>query len=657
MTKAYDYFLSYAGEDTEDARRLRSMLAKTGSVFFAGDIEKGSDWESELRHAIADSQNVVVLLSEASTGATYQRAEIDFALRAAERDQSVHVTPICVGINHDDLPLGLNTKQAIAISSWAELDDIVDQLKLKRSGPHASSGTSVRIGELVIELERLLVEKHNAPRTVAWLADGDAGGSVSGRNARIAELSSKILGEFHAQAGSFVAGATLVTVIGRGSFADVWEGEGRGGGHVAVKVFHVALLEKDLMLWRFRRGAAALARLGERKRRKQAGAEPGSIMELLELDESQLAYSMPLMSCGTLEGIATFKWSLDRKLLAFDRLCSAVEYAHGQNIIHRDVKPGNVMINDSYEPVLSDFDIADVGLVTQFSTAIGGLGTPVFAAPEQLRSAEEATERSDVFSLGRLLHFMLIERSPGPYAGEPDLANLRSFHPSLVDIVRRCSQRDPTSRFANVSEVRGALRSHQKLSVRLRVEALGVVRYARSHVIVLSAVAAVAATTAGVGLIGAQALRASAQRREQLESLLDRYMELEKSQAEIHRKEKTAIAATLDIRERISAKEREIDETENSRAYAQTAGERNYKLTKISDARRELGTLRSELDQRNADIEAQRREAERFLQDQQQERLRIQQLHQKKPSSETLTFWAQRRCTMRFSSTLPQSQE
>ncbi|HEX2874562.1 MAG TPA: TIR domain-containing protein, partial [Polyangiaceae bacterium] len=344
MQKAYDYFISYASENANWARTLRSMLPRTASVFFAEEVPKGQDWETTIRRAITGTRNFVVLVSSASSSATYQRAEVDFALRAAEVDPGMRITPVCVGIGDDALPLGLNLKQAIVITTADEMPQAVAHLVRKP----VESGVEENVGALVMELERLLVEKHSSPRTVAWGQDIGSANSGTNRNTRISDLSDKITSGFQPRAGSIVAGATLIKVIGQGAFADVWEAKRRDGSSVAVKVLRAGLLQRDLTLWRFRRGAEALQRLGERKRQKQAGVQPGCVMDLLEIDDSGLAYAMPLMGHGTLESMATFRWSLEQKLVAFDRICSAVQYAHEQTIIHRDIKPGNVMVNDQF---------------------------------------------------------------------------------------------------------------------------------------------------------------------------------------------------------------------------------------------------------------------------------------------------------------------
>ena len=138
-------------------------------------------------------------------------------------------------------------------------------------------------------------------------------------------------------------------------------------------------------------------------------------------------------------------------------------------MIHRDIKPANVLLDAASRPVLIDFDIADISFVTDLSIASGGLGTPVFAAPEQLEDAELADERSDIYSLGRLLHYMLLERSPGyQIERDPALANLRGAPLALISVVRKACQWDPLQRHDSVEQMIAEIDGHHRGFAALR---------------------------------------------------------------------------------------------------------------------------------------------------------------------------------------------
>jgi len=230
------------------------------------------------------------------------------------------------------------------------------------------------------------------------------------------------------------------------------------------------------MIWRFRRSIRAIQRMSE-----YWGA-PQSVPQGIDVSEDTLSFSMPLYSQGTLENIEFRGWTLDTKIAVFIEVCRAVEFAHQLQIIHRDIKPANILLDDTLSPVLVDFDIAEIRFVTQVSVDEGGLGTPVFAAPEQLERAASADERSDIYSLGRLLYYMLLEHSPGVLIEEePELSNLREVHPALVAAIRKATQHDPRRRHKSASELIGEVEQYHTGRARVRASVQNLWRWTRNH--------------------------------------------------------------------------------------------------------------------------------------------------------------------------------
>lgn len=231
------------------------------------------------------------------------------------------------------------------------------------------------------------------------------------------------------------------------------------------------------MLWRFRRSIQAMNRLSKDRQ------SPASIVRFHKADASKLAFRMDYYPGGHLEDIARRKWDREQKLTIFTKICQAVEFAHHRGVIHRDIKPANVVLTSDGIPVLTDFDIADIQFVSTLSVATGGLGTPVFAAPEQIENGENATEQSDIYSLGRLLHFMLLERSPGlQIEHDPNLENLARFLPALVAIVRKATQFDPVRRHRTVSELIDEVERHQTGIAAFRARAYMWGRWIRQNI-------------------------------------------------------------------------------------------------------------------------------------------------------------------------------
>lgn len=298
-------------------------------------------------------------------------------------------------------------------------------------------------------------------------------------------------------AGSVVAGARLERELGRGNFGTVWLSRQIGSGAVvATKIFNLDRLGDGVMLWRFRRSIRAMALLG-----KSRGV-PASVPRLVEVSEDTLAFSMTYLNGGTLEQVERRGWSLATKLSIFAKVCQAAEFAHSVGIIHRDIKPANILLGPDASPVLVDYDIADIRFVTQLSVAHGGLGTPIFAAPEQLEKAEYADERSDIYSLGRLLHYLLLEGSPGyQIERDPTLDNLRNCSAALVAIVRRATQWDPRRRFPTVGALLAELSRCQTGLAAVRARALGTQRWVRHNALLLAIAGTISIFSMGIAVL------------------------------------------------------------------------------------------------------------------------------------------------------------
>lgn len=170
----------------------------------------------------------------------------------------------------------------------------------------------------------------------------------------------------------------------------------------------------------------------------------------------------------------------DRALELIIQVAEGLDAAHRHNILHRDVKPGNILITKEGVAKLADLGQA---VVRRFETpdsvgtAEGGAGTPLYMAPEQFDVARSIDARSDLYSLGVTFYHALTGQPPFPGTSARELMLLHSAapvvppHERVSDLSPRWSEvvltmlaKDPSDRYANCKELLGALKGLQKKS-------------------------------------------------------------------------------------------------------------------------------------------------------------------------------------------------
>lgn len=167
--------------------------------------------------------------------------------------------------------------------------------------------------------------------------------------------------------------------------------------------------------------------------------------------------------------------SIDESVTLAERVARGIAHAHEHGIVHRDIKPGNLLLDAEGQIKVSDFGLArnfDKDPTITKSQAI--LGTPAYMAPEQARS-EEATPRSDVYGIGAVLYDCLTGRPPFPTRDyvetltkvrEEPPASPRSIRPAiprdLEAICLKCLEKDPARRYASATELADDLARFRK---------------------------------------------------------------------------------------------------------------------------------------------------------------------------------------------------
>ncbi len=247
--------------------------------------------------------------------------------------------------------------------------------------------------------------------------------------------------------------------LGRGGFASVYQ----------VRSASLQRLEALKVLLETHVEGSEFARRFRQEARVAASLEHPSIVKIYDFGhvEGTLWYSMQFVEGPTLTGELERRGALDEETAAriVVPLLDALDYSHARGIIHRDIKPDNVLLDKSGRPFLMDFGIAKTGdnLVKTQTGFI--LGSPAYLSPEQLRG-QPLDGRTDVYSLGVTLYQMLAGITP--YRTEnmsalarrltedaPPLSGRREgVHPELERIVHRSLARDREERYATAAEMR-----------------------------------------------------------------------------------------------------------------------------------------------------------------------------------------------------------
>lgn len=186
---------------------------------------------------------------------------------------------------------------------------------------------------------------------------------------------------------------SLMQQIGKGGAASVWQAyDLQDHRTVAIKVLHSMLSDDPVMLERFIRGARRMKELSHRN------IVP--IIETVSEDDSWYYFVMEYMAGGNLyDALQSGRISSHDAFKALISVSRALEHAHNAGLVHRDIKPHNILLNEFGEGFLCDFDLV-IGnndtMITQFGIPRGTYG---FAAPELLHGATDIDGHSDIFGL------------------------------------------------------------------------------------------------------------------------------------------------------------------------------------------------------------------------------------------------------------------
>ena len=227
----------------------------------------------------------------------------------------------------------------------------------------------------------------------------------------------------------------FVKELGRGGMGTVYLAEDRElDREVAIKVLNTPEVT-DGLRERMIREAQIIARL------EHPGIVP--VHDAGTLPDGRIFYAMKFVRGSRLDEYAAQGASLRDRLRKFQAVCDAVAFAHAHGVIHRDLKPQNIMIGSFGEVLVMDWGVAkirdDPRQSAAFNTSDGTvIGTRNYMSPEQARGEVEIDERADVYSLGAVLSFLLTDQK----VSKPAKA-----------IVLKAMAREPRDRYASASEL------------------------------------------------------------------------------------------------------------------------------------------------------------------------------------------------------------
>jgi WD40 repeat protein len=275
--------------------------------------------------------------------------------------------------------------------------------------------------------------------------------------------------------GARLGDVTIVRFIAEGGMGRVYEGlQGVPCRTVAVKVIRPGVLSKAA-LKRFEYEAHVLGRLTHPgiariysvgTQQVAGGAVPYFVMEYIEEARPITAYA------------ADHDLSTTDRLRLFRDVCRAVAHGHQRGVIHRDLKPGNMLVDAAGQAKIIDFGIArttdgDVALTTMLTDVGQLVGTVQYMCPEQFdANPEDLDVRADVYALGVVLYELLVGRLPYDVAKRPVFAVARTVKEAeptplarvnrklrgdLDTIVMKCLEKDRARRYSSAAELEADL--------------------------------------------------------------------------------------------------------------------------------------------------------------------------------------------------------
>ena len=254
----------------------------------------------------------------------------------------------------------------------------------------------------------------------------------------------------------------ILRELGHGGMAIVYEAlDTEKDIKVALKVLPPNLVDRSTVSRFHREGSA------------QKGLNHPNIVGVHEVGSADRAHyiALELVNGKTVRSLLKRlgRMTVDKTLSIISQACDALEFAHQSMCVHRDIKPGNIMVDDKGQAKILDFGLVHITGMTIVTQTGSVVGTPEYMSPEQV-AGEEVDCRTDIYSLGVTMYEMLSGKRP--FAGESpqtivnqvryaEVQPLKELVPDIPqgveDLVRKAMAKDRNDRFSTIEEMGSAI--------------------------------------------------------------------------------------------------------------------------------------------------------------------------------------------------------
>lgn len=463
-----DAFVIFAGPDRDRAGALCHALRREGlEVFSKHDLLGGDIWDVVLPTRLRAARAVVVLISaewgsaDGQPESWYGPEEVALAIALARKTEPPpRLIPVLLDGAVDRTPYGLLRLHAVQVADDAFADaanqiahildptattppppDAADPRRRPPREPDAVTAARERLENLRAHGARAeTLDRARADHLAARRAARD------GRAPRAGDL--------------FADRYRLIDRLGDGGFATVWLAhDQRRDRRVAVKILHGRWRHDRSRVERFERGA-----------RRMAALEHPAVVRVLDAPATHDGwpyYVMEYLPGGDLAAARTRAedpLTAEQALAAVLTVADALAVAHRRGMVHRDVKPQNILLDADGRAKLSDFDLVGAKDSTG-GTRTGALGTFLFAAPEALAAGKDATPAADVYGLAVTTVFALLGQVPAEVVRRPDaVIDALDAPPALAALLRRSLAWSPTERPADAGAFAAEMRDSRASS-------------------------------------------------------------------------------------------------------------------------------------------------------------------------------------------------